>query len=112
MPDVYGLPERVLYGPDTQNYLEEVKRHAQERLGEEAAKIRDYGGEVAAIYPKIDRPDAEIVQLAEELDAGLVVVGSRGFGPFKRILLGSVSASVVRHVWCSVLAVRGEERGC
>jgi nucleotide-binding universal stress UspA family protein len=109
MPDVYGLPERVLYAPDTQNYLEEVKHHAQERIDEEAAKIRDYGGEVAAIHPKIGRPDAEIVQLAEELDAGLVVVGSRGFGPFKRILLGSVSESVVRHANTSVLVARGEE---
>lgn len=108
MPSVYGVPERAIYAPDTQNYLEEVERHAQERLDEEAAKIREYGGEVAAIHPKVGRPDAEIVRLAEELDAGLVVVGSHGFGPFKRVLLGSVSDSVVRHANTSVLVARGE----
>lgn len=108
MPSVYGVPECAIYAPDTQNYLEEIERRAQERLGEEAAKIREYGGEVVAAHPKAGRPDAEIVRLAEELDAGLVIVGSHGFGPFKRVLLGSVSDSVVRHATRSVLVVRGE----
>jgi nucleotide-binding universal stress UspA family protein len=107
-PSVYGIPERAVYAPDTQNHLEEVEHYAQERLGEEAAKIRNYGGQVAAVHPKVGRPDAEIVGLAEELDAGLVIVGSHGFSPFKRVLLGSVSDSVVRHANTSVLVVRGE----
>jgi nucleotide-binding universal stress UspA family protein len=107
-PSVYGIPERAVYAPDTQNHLEEVEHYAQERLGEEAAKIRNYGGQVAAVHPKVGRPDAEIVRLAEELDAGLVIVGSHGFSPFKRVLLGSVSDSVVRHAKTSVLVVRGE----
>jgi nucleotide-binding universal stress UspA family protein len=109
MPGVYGIPERAVYAPDIQNHLKEVEHHAEERLGEEAAKIRDYGGEVAAVHPKVGRPDAEIVRLAEELDAGLVIVGSHGFGPFKRVLLGSVSDSVVRHANTSVFVARGEE---
>jgi nucleotide-binding universal stress UspA family protein len=107
-PSVYGIPERAVYAPDTQNHLEEVEHYAQERLDEEAAKIRNYGGQVAAVHPKVGRPDAEIVRHAEELDAGLVIVGSHGFGPFKRVLLGSVSDSVVRHAHTSVLVVRGE----
>ena len=108
MPGVYGIPERAVYAPDTQHHLEAVEHYAQERLGEEAAKIREYGGEVAAVHPKVGRPDAEIVGLAEELDAGLVVVGSHGVGPLNRVLLGSVSDSVVRHANTSVLVVRGE----
>ncbi len=108
MPGVYGIPERAVYARDIQNHLKEVEHHAGERLGEEAAKIRDYGGEVAAVHPKVGRPDAEIVRLAEELDAGLVIMGSHGFGPFKRVLLGSVSDSVVRHANTSVLVARGE----
>ena len=40
---------------------------------------------------------------------GLVVIGSRGLGPLKRALLGSVSTSVVRHAHCPVLVARGEE---
>jgi nucleotide-binding universal stress UspA family protein len=51
----------------------------------------------------------EIVDLAEELGAGLVVVGSRGLGGIRRALMGSVSDSVVRHAHCPVLIVRREE---
>jgi nucleotide-binding universal stress UspA family protein len=35
MPGVYGIPERAVYAPDTQNHLEEVEHYAHERLGEE-----------------------------------------------------------------------------
>ncbi len=47
--------------------------------------------------------------MAEELDAGLVVVGSRGLGGMRRALLGSVSDSGVRHAHCPVLLVRVRE---
>ena len=48
-------------------------------------------------------------RLAEEIGAGLVIVGSRGLGPLRRALMGSVSTSVVRHAHCSVLVVRDQE---
>jgi nucleotide-binding universal stress UspA family protein len=54
-------------------------------------------------------PAAEIVELAEELVVGLVVVGSRGLGGIRRALMGSVSDSVVRHAHCLVLVVRKED---
>jgi nucleotide-binding universal stress UspA family protein len=49
--------------------------------------------------------------LGEELDAGLIVMGSRGLGGVRRALMGSVSDSVVRHAHGSVLVIRGEDRG-
>lgn len=51
-------------------------------------------------------PDKEIVRLSEELDVGLIVMGSRGLGGIRRALMGSVSDSVVRHAHCPVLVVR------
>jgi nucleotide-binding universal stress UspA family protein len=36
----------------------------------------------------------------------LIVIGTRGLGTFKRLLLGSVSSAVVNHATCSVLVVR------
>ena len=53
----------------------------------------------------------EIVDLAEELDAGLIVLGSRGLGVIRRVLMSSVSDSVVRHAHCLVPVVRKEETG-
>ena len=41
------------------------------------------------------------------MGAGLVVMGSRGLGPIRRVLTGSVSDSVVRHAHCPVMIVRG-----
>ena len=55
------------------------------------------------------RPDEEIIALAEEIGAGIVVVGSRGLGGVRRALMGSVSDSVVRHAHCPVMVVRMEE---
>lgn len=46
---------------------------------------------------------ARLVQLAAELDAAAVVIGSRGRGGIKRALLGSVSDHVVRHAPCPVV---------
>jgi len=51
----------------------------------------------------------EIVGLAEEIGAGLIVIGSRGRGGIRRTLMGSVSDSVVRHAHCPVMVVRPEE---
>jgi nucleotide-binding universal stress UspA family protein len=47
--------------------------------------------------------------LAEEIDAGLIVIGSRGLGGVRRALVGSISDAVVRYAHCPVLVVRGEE---
>lgn len=51
------------------------------------------------------RPDREIHQLAKELQADLIVVGSHGRHGFS-LLLGSTSSSVLHGTSCDVLAVR------
>ena len=48
----------------------------------------------------------EIIHLAEDLGAGLVVMGSRGRRGIRRVLMGSVSDSVVRQAHYPVLVVR------
>jgi nucleotide-binding universal stress UspA family protein len=63
-------------------------------------------GEIAEVHARIGKPDKEIVRLAEELGAGLIVLGSRSLGRLRRALMGSVSDSVVRHAHCPVLVVR------
>jgi nucleotide-binding universal stress UspA family protein len=57
----------------------------------------------------LGKVDKEIVRLAEDLGAGLVVVGNRGRGGIRRALMGSVSDSVVKHAHCPVLVVRPEK---
>jgi nucleotide-binding universal stress UspA family protein len=55
------------------------------------------------------RPADEILKLAEDLGAGLVVLGSRGVGPVERLVMGSVSEDVVHNTHRPVLVTRGNE---
>jgi nucleotide-binding universal stress UspA family protein len=82
---------------------------AREVLDAEVEKVEAAGGTVAQAHLRVGRADAEIVDLAEEIEAGLVVLGSRGLGGVKRALMGSVSYSVVRHAHCPVLVVRRQD---
>ncbi len=89
-----------------QRQFEQMSRRVLET---EAEKVREAGGTVAQAHLRMGKAAAEIVDLAEELSVGLVVVGSRGLGGIKRALVGSVSDSVVRHAHCPVVVVRREE---
>jgi nucleotide-binding universal stress UspA family protein len=93
--------------------LEQLQRQFEQMshrvLETEAEKVREAGGTVTQAHLRMGKAAAEIVDLAEELGAGLVVVGSRGLGGITRALMGSVSDSVVRHAHCPVLVVRREE---
>jgi nucleotide-binding universal stress UspA family protein len=75
-------------------------------LEERVERIRSAGGTVAEAHLRLGRPDDQIVWVAEEIGAGLIVLGSRGHGGVRRALMGSVSDSVVRHAHCPVLVVR------
>lgn len=50
-------------------------------------------------------PDREIVRFARDHEADLVVLGTHGYGPFKRLILGSVVDRVLRQAPCAVLTV-------
>lgn len=54
----------------------------------------------------IGRPADQLVADAKEFAADLVIIGSRGRGPFRTTLLGSVSAEVVDRAPCPVLVAR------
>jgi nucleotide-binding universal stress UspA family protein len=88
---------------------EQYEREARELLEEQAQRLRSAGGTVAGTHLKKGRPAEEIAYLAQELEADLVVVGSRGLGLVKRLVVGSVSERVVQLDPCPTLVVRGGE---
>jgi nucleotide-binding universal stress UspA family protein len=47
----------------------------------------------------------EILHFAEEVEADLIVIGSRGHGAFERMLIGTTAERVVRQARCPVLVV-------
>lgn len=88
---------------------EELDGQAREVLRSQVERCRAAGGTVTQAHLGSGRPDEEILAVAEEIGAGLIVLGSRGLGGVRRALVGSVSDSVVRHARCPVLVVREGE---
>jgi nucleotide-binding universal stress UspA family protein len=76
-------------------------------LEEQARLVSDAGATVSEAHLIMGTPVDAILDLAEEINADFVVVGSRGHGPLGRLLLGSVSEGVVHHATRPVLVLRG-----
>ena len=83
-----------------------TEREGRRILDEQVNKIENVGGAVAQSHLRMGGAAEEVIDLAEELQTGLIVLGSRGRGRIRRALMGSVSDSVVRHAHCPVLVVR------
>jgi nucleotide-binding universal stress UspA family protein len=83
------------------NPREDVER----LLGEEADVLRAAGVEVETLAREGDPADA-ILDVAEQRDADLIVVGNKGMTGAERFLLGSVPNKVSHHAPCSVLIIR------
>lgn len=78
-PSVYTGSETEFLDPEFRDWLREgAKSDARAKLEEPAQRIKEMGGEVAKTHAAVGRPDAEIVHIAEELGAGLIVVGQSG----------------------------------
>ena len=100
---LYELPE---HPAEFEDVLQENRREAREVLEQEVKRIEESGATVKETHLREGRAEEEIVELAEELGAGLIVLGSRGHGRLRRALMGSVSDAVVRHAHCPVTIVR------
>ena len=100
---LYELPE---HPAEFEDVLRENRREAKEVLEQQAKMIEESGVSVKETHLREGRADEEIVEVAEEIGAGLIVMGSRGYGRLRRALLGSVSDAVVRHAHCPVTIVR------
>src|SRR5918998_6886272 len=109
---VEPLPEFMKNGDGTPGYdrelYEMIEEEARETLRKLTWRAKVARGTVAEAHPRMGVVAEEIVGLADELDAGLIVVGSRGLGRIRRTLAGSVSESVFRHAHCPVMVVRAK----
>jgi nucleotide-binding universal stress UspA family protein len=95
--------------------VEQLRKRAQIILDEQVQKIERDGGKVTQKHLKIAKLIGErhraqqILRVAEDIDAGLIVMGTRRRGGVQRALMGSVCDTVVRHAHCPVLVVRPEQ---
>ena len=107
------VPSFLVSYPGTLGYdgklYEQVQVRSRELLRKQSWRVKAAGGTVAGTHLRMGQVDLEIVALAEEIQADLIVMGCRGLGGVRRALMGSVSDSVVRHAHCPVLVVRAEK---
>jgi nucleotide-binding universal stress UspA family protein len=84
-----------------------IKEEARALLSQAAEPVR-------AAYPDLEvhhvvrLGDPREALLETSTEARLLVVGTRGLGPLRHLLLGSVSSAMVKHATCPVVVVRPE----
>ena len=88
-----GLPDSAL-----------IEQEAKQRLASSIEAL----GDTSPVEVRGELLQGQPAGVLRELshDADLIVVGSRGHGGFAALMLGSVSAQVVRHAHCSVVVIR------
>jgi nucleotide-binding universal stress UspA family protein len=60
------------------------------------------------VHARIGKPAEQILQLAHELGADLIMIGSHGKTGVERFVLGSVSERIVREAHCAVIVARAK----
>ena len=93
-----------LHGDDAlrfSNLTDDVRAKLEQLATELPASVKHI-----ALHVRVGRADLEIAQLASDVGADLVVVGTHGHTGLDRLLLGSVGASLIRNAPCPVLVCR------
>ena len=106
---VVTLPSFALDVLPTREFERSAREASQTVLDEARAVLAGRGFAIETDVAAGD-PKAEIVRIAEEWRADLLVLGARGLSGIARFLLGSVSLAVAHHVRCPVLVVKGRPR--
>jgi nucleotide-binding universal stress UspA family protein len=91
--------------PEDLQWMVNPREDVEGTLEDGAGALSESGVEVETLAREGDPADA-ILDVAEEKNADLIVVGNKGMTGAKRFLLGSVPNKVSHHAPCSVLIIR------
>ena len=90
---------RLTYDPYWAENADAIREEAQRQLDELLAEL----GEIASGEVVVGEPANELSYAANEFD--LLVTGARGYGPIRRVMLGSTSSKLVHRAPCPVLVL-------
>jgi nucleotide-binding universal stress UspA family protein len=106
---LFLLSDPGTLGDDGKLY-DEIEEESRELLRKLSWRVKVAGGTVAGTHLRMGEVvDLEILDLAKELGADLIVMGCRGHRGIRRAIEGSISDAVIRHAPCPVLVVRSHE---
>jgi nucleotide-binding universal stress UspA family protein len=97
----YGIAVPAGYHDDVRDAVSQQLRECQEKVEAEGVPTE---ASVSSEFP----PQA-IVEMAKDIGADLIVMGTRGLTGIKHVMLGSVAERTVRSALCPVLTVKAEE---
>ncbi len=84
--------------------FDEISGFARTELGKLAAVAREKGIAVRELVVQ-GKPSAEIIRVAKEETADMIVLGTHGKGMLDKALFGSTAERVIRRAPCPVLTV-------
>ena len=99
------IREEKQQAPDDVQWSINPREDVDATLEDAAAKAEEAGVDVERFARQGDPADA-ILDVAEETNADLIIVGNKGMTGARRFLLGSVPNKVSHHAPCSVLIIR------
>lgn len=92
---------------------DEIRKRAQKALDEYAGELKDsHGIKVSTLVRHSSRPEDAIVEAARDIDASMIIFGTKGGSGLRDTLLGSAVNHVIRHTPCPVFTIRNQpEKG-
>jgi nucleotide-binding universal stress UspA family protein len=93
------------YDPEFEMVWKALREQAKDLVSKAAEKLSGAKFNVSTELVEGD-PKSQIIDIANEWRADMIVLGSHGRMGLNRFLMGSVSQNVVRHAHCSVEIVR------
>jgi nucleotide-binding universal stress UspA family protein len=103
LPPLEAISPAAVWGDLSEDAREaSVRQHA-------ATFLASRGLAGAAFDVRLGNPGYEVTEYARQQNADLIIISSHGYHGLKRILLGSVAESILRHAHCAVLVLRRQD---
>ena len=100
------VPMDPTFAPSYVETLQLMKKNAEDTISMLELKIRGFEIPVKTAVLECDSITDGLLSYAESKRVDFIVMGSRGLGGFKKLLLGSVASGVSQHSKCPVLIVK------
>ena len=103
---IEDLPSLYIYSPKIIEKLHADYKSEYTKILERCKEIAKKSGiNINTVLLEGD-PASKIIGYSEMEKFDLIIIGSRGMGKFKEVIIGSVSNKVLHHAKCSVMLVR------
>ena len=105
---LHGFDNYLILSMAPHEIAERMEKHANKDLSEVVNQIKETVKIQKAV--RHGKTSVQIIEMAREVKADLIVMGSHGRTGVSHVIIGSVAEAVVRHAYCPVLVVRDIDR--